>query len=286
MDTLTKKNFKNILIVDDSSTARMIVKRCFEIAGFNDSKYIFAENGLEAVKVINNETIDLVVTDVNMPEMDGNKLIKKLRKDEKTKDINIIVISTMDNIVVEDELSQLGIKWVVKKPLVPAKIIKLFENMQNNKFDKDKIIKTMIGAAIKTFEEMAFLEVIEEKPKEKNKSFDYKVGIRTLEPMPSKIFLMMPKELIEKITENIYSKNIEYLKKEDLADCIKELLNVLAGNFLRDYYGERKKYDMKIPELIIGGLEKLKDENEIECNFNAEDIFFRIIFIYEKNLFL
>lgn len=285
MDNLTKESFKNILIVDDSSTARMIVKRCFDIAGFQDCKYYFAENGVEAMQILENDTVDLVVTDVNMPEMDGNKLIKKLKKDDKTKKITIIVISTMDNIVIEDELAHLGIKWVVKKPLVPAKIIKLFENMKNNNFDKDKIIKTMIGSTIRTFEQMAFLEVIEEKNKEKGQDFDFKVGIKTLEPLPSKILMMMSKELIEKITENIYSDTVENLTIDVIADCLKELLNVLTGNFLRDYYGERKKYDMKIPEIMIEDLKKSKNDDELDFDFNAEGIFFRIKFIYEKGLF-
>ena len=90
-----KGKLKNILIVDDSSTSRMIIKRCFEISGIDDSEYYYAGNGLEALDVVKNQEIDLIITDINMPKMDGSNLIKKLKSEESLKDIPIVVTSSM-----------------------------------------------------------------------------------------------------------------------------------------------------------------------------------------------
>ena len=75
--------YENILIVDDSSTSRMIIKRCLEISGYNESTFLYAENGLEALSIIDNTKIDLILTDLNMPKMDGDNFIKKIKSYNK-----------------------------------------------------------------------------------------------------------------------------------------------------------------------------------------------------------
>ncbi len=116
----------NILIVDDSSTSRMIIQRCFQIAGYDSAKYFFAENGLEAITVLQGDArIDLVVTDLNMPKMDGENLIKKLKINGKIGDLPIFVITSTADDQTEKELKGLGILGIIKKPVSPAKIIEI-----------------------------------------------------------------------------------------------------------------------------------------------------------------
>jgi len=126
MGTLNRESLKNILIVDDSSTSRMIIKRCLEISGFLDCSYYYANNGLEALDIIHSKNIDLIITDVNMPKMDGKNLVRKLKSDNKTDHIPIIVTTSLGDSLIEDEFKNLGVSWVIKKPVVPKKIIELF----------------------------------------------------------------------------------------------------------------------------------------------------------------
>ena len=72
-------SYQRILIVDDSATSRMIVRRCFEIAGFKESAYLEAEDGLKAVSLLDKKKVDLILTDLKMPKMDGQIFIKKLK---------------------------------------------------------------------------------------------------------------------------------------------------------------------------------------------------------------
>ena len=111
--------YSDILIVDDSGTSRMIIKRCLEIAGFAESAFHEATDGLEALSFLNEKTVDLVVTDLKMPKMDGSTLIHKLKNDPKMAGIPILVVSSMGNDALEAELSSAGASWIIHKPLSP-----------------------------------------------------------------------------------------------------------------------------------------------------------------------
>lgn len=118
--------YNKILLVDDSATSRMIIKRCLSIVGLADAEYFEVEDGLEALTFFEEEnTVDLIVTDLNMPRMDGNNLIKKLKVKTKIKNIPIIIISSMGNELDSEELKKIGIMGVIQKPISPAKIVEI-----------------------------------------------------------------------------------------------------------------------------------------------------------------
>lgn len=82
---------KKILVVDDSPVARQLHSVIIKAAGYEVTE---AENGYDAYEKILNNQFDLVVTDINMPKMDGYSLCEKVRETEQHKDIPIIIIST------------------------------------------------------------------------------------------------------------------------------------------------------------------------------------------------
>jgi len=114
---------ERILIVDDSATSRMIIRRCFQIAGLRDCEYLEAEDGLKAICVLQDGNIDLVLSDLKMPKMDGHTFIKKLRLFGPTKNTPVIVISSLGGDVSEADLLDSGVSAVIKKPVSPAKVI-------------------------------------------------------------------------------------------------------------------------------------------------------------------
>ena len=121
--------FQDILIVDDSATSRMIIKRCFEIAGFPDASYHEAEDGLQALAVLGENKIDLILSDLKMPKMDGRTFIRKLRILEKTKHIPVVVISSMGGEVTESDLRQCGAQGIMRKPISPANVSEVMEEV-------------------------------------------------------------------------------------------------------------------------------------------------------------
>ena len=117
--------YKRILIVDDSATARMIIKRCLQIAGCHDAKYYEAEDGIQAISFLQENEVDLILSDLTMPKMDGKTLIKKLQLRQGMEEIPVVVISSMGNEVTESQLLKAGAKAIIKKPISPAKIVEV-----------------------------------------------------------------------------------------------------------------------------------------------------------------
>jgi two-component system, chemotaxis family, chemotaxis protein CheY len=118
------KSYGQVLIVDDSSTSRMIIQRCMQMAGIDVKDYFFAENGLDAMAFLRvNKGVELVITDINMPKMDGRTFATLLRGNPEMAAITIIIVSSIADSALESELLGLGVRSVVKKPVSPAKML-------------------------------------------------------------------------------------------------------------------------------------------------------------------
>jgi two-component system chemotaxis sensor kinase CheA len=83
-----------VLCVDDSFTTRTLVKSIVEAAGYPTKQ---AADGLEAWNILQSEPVKLVVTDVQMPRMDGFELTRAIRKDPKTKNLPVILVTSLDS---------------------------------------------------------------------------------------------------------------------------------------------------------------------------------------------
>lgn len=106
-----------VLFVDDSPTMRRIIKNSLQKIGFNE--LIEAENGVDALEKIEGEDVGLILSDWNMPEMNGKQLVEELKANDKYKDIPIIMITTRG--MKEDVITavKLGVAGYVVKPFTP-----------------------------------------------------------------------------------------------------------------------------------------------------------------------
>ncbi len=89
------KNKKKIVIAEDSPTQAMRLQFSLENYGYS---VLHGRNGLEALKLIENDIPDLVISDVNMPIMDGYELCKKIKENDKIKDIPVIILTSLSQI--------------------------------------------------------------------------------------------------------------------------------------------------------------------------------------------
>ncbi len=87
----------SILIVDDSLPMRSVIKKTIRAAGFGQSEFLEAANGKEALTLLKNNWVDMVLTDHNMPVMNGLDFILAVKADELLKTIPVVVISTEGN---------------------------------------------------------------------------------------------------------------------------------------------------------------------------------------------
>lgn len=117
----------NVIIADDSDTARMFVRRCFEIAGLSESTIHEARDGNHVLEFLERQDIELVITDLNMPGLDGRGLIARMRSEPRWENIPVIVVSSAANGELQRELKALGALAVVKKPPNPEHAAKCLE---------------------------------------------------------------------------------------------------------------------------------------------------------------
>ncbi len=108
---------EKVLVVDDSAIARSIIRRSLEICGLQDVEFREAGNGHKALDLLKEEKVDLVFTDLNMPQMSGEELLKRIKSSPKLFDIPVIVISSLGNPAKERRLIQEYAAAVFQKPI-------------------------------------------------------------------------------------------------------------------------------------------------------------------------
>ena len=119
----------SILIVDDSLPMRLVIKRTLKAAGYGKSEVLEAANGRDGLDLMRNNWVDLVLTDYNMPEMNGLDFLKALKEDELFQDIPVVVISTEGNESRIREFMECGASGYITKPFAPEAIRDLIVNI-------------------------------------------------------------------------------------------------------------------------------------------------------------
>lgn len=118
---------KRIVIADDSATARMVIRRCLEIIGLGEAGMVEVPNGREALARLKEEPADLLVTDLNMPIMDGETLLKWVKGSPKLTHVPVVVITSAGNPAKAEQLRDLGAYAVLDKPISPATLLQNLE---------------------------------------------------------------------------------------------------------------------------------------------------------------
>jgi two-component system chemotaxis response regulator CheY len=119
----------NVLIVDDSSSMRSVIKTTIEISGFDVGQFFEAGNGHEALAVLEKEWADIILTDVHMPEMDGMAFLKALQEKNVVSKTPVVIVTTEGREARLKELLALGAKACIKKPFRPEEIRKTLLNV-------------------------------------------------------------------------------------------------------------------------------------------------------------
>jgi two-component system, chemotaxis family, chemotaxis protein CheY len=108
-----------ILIADDSPAMRGFVRRVIELSGFDLDACFEAADGREALAILHREWVDAILTDINMPHVDGEELLRRLAADDLLRSIPAIVISTDATRNRIARLMSLGASGYVTKPFTP-----------------------------------------------------------------------------------------------------------------------------------------------------------------------
>ncbi len=117
----------NIMVVEDSPTMRQLIT--FALKRLPDYKVVEAVDGMDAFKKISSEPFDLILADINMPVMDGLKLIGLLRSDLKYKKIPIIIITTEGTTEDRKKAIAAGATAYLSKPIQTQELLKMVKKL-------------------------------------------------------------------------------------------------------------------------------------------------------------
>ena len=110
------------LIVDDSSVMRKIVERSLRQAGIEITQVLEAGNGAEALGVLRDNSVDLILCDINMPVMDGLEFVKQLSTVEKSRGIPVVMITTEGSETHVVQALSAGARGYIRKPFTPDQV--------------------------------------------------------------------------------------------------------------------------------------------------------------------
>ncbi|MEZ4598821.1 MAG: response regulator [Syntrophotaleaceae bacterium] len=113
---------KKVLIIDDSNTMRKIVTRSLRQAGLEFDTILEAGDGQAALEVLEGETVDIILSDINMPNMDGIEFLRQKNVNGKIKDIPVVMITTEAGSEILNEAMSLGARGSIKKPFTPDQV--------------------------------------------------------------------------------------------------------------------------------------------------------------------
>jgi len=103
-----------IMVVDDCKTTRKLLGHYLKSRGY---QVVFAENGLDALEKLGTDSVNMIMTDMNMPYMDGMELIKTLRSDSTWSEIPILMVTTENDGIEKETALELGANGYIVKPV-------------------------------------------------------------------------------------------------------------------------------------------------------------------------
>ena len=119
----------NVLVVEDSPTMRQLI--IFALKRLGDSRIVEASDGVDGYKKLSQEKFDIIITDINMPVMDGLKLVSLIRKDQTHKEVPIVIITTEGAMEDKQRALALGANAYITKPIQASKVLTTVQELLN-----------------------------------------------------------------------------------------------------------------------------------------------------------
>ncbi len=122
---------KSLMIVDDSATMRKIIMRTVRMSGLEFDRTEEAGDGVEALEKLGANPVDVILCDINMPEMSGTEVVKKVRELPSCAHTKIVMVSTESSQELIDGLMADGANGYITKPFTPEKFQEKLSPLMN-----------------------------------------------------------------------------------------------------------------------------------------------------------
>ncbi len=126
--TMNSNNQPVILVVDDISTNNILMKNLLRVRNY---EVLLAQSGIEALRIAEERKPDVILLDIMMPVMDGYEVLARLRSNEATKDIKVVMVSALGGKIDIKNAMDLGADGYITKPVVVQKLYDLLDKLTN-----------------------------------------------------------------------------------------------------------------------------------------------------------
>lgn len=217
----------NVLIVDDSASMRSIIAKSLRLSGVALGEVHMAGDGVEALEVLEEAWIDIVLADLNMPNMGGIELIERLQHKGMTASVPVVVVSTEVRRDVIQSLLALGAAAFLRKPFAPEQLGQLIESVLSN--DAQPPQASLLNAAFfEALEGFAMLvgDVVAEPTEPPNEALVARVAFVGPGTAGEVIVAACPS------TCSTIARSATGEDEGDAADALAELANMTAGQLV------------------------------------------------------
>ncbi len=236
-----------VLIVDDSATMRRIVARALAAAGVEPDDVVEAADGREALRLVFTQPVDLVVTDLHMPGMDGLELVEHLRENEGTRDVPVIAVTSDRQAPTLERLRAVGVH-VVRKPFTAEDFAAVVDEVRARVCGLEGAESALRDVVTEALETMAFsVADCDEAPEVDDYSDALAARVELRGALAADVTLVAPASAAARLVAAMLGSAVDDI---DPADGLGELANVVAGRLARELAGSGAHVRVGAPQIV------------------------------------
>jgi two-component system, chemotaxis family, chemotaxis protein CheY len=232
----------NVLVVDDSDVIRTMILKTMRLADIPLGATFEASNGREALEVLEDNWVDVVLADINMPIMDGIEMIEKIRATDGFSDVPVIVISTewADSRVAR--LRELGVEAYLRKPFTPEQVREVITEVASRVTGAEhrEVLETVMTRVLGQFA-MMYAEAVESDGEAPPDGDLVRAHIAFSGAATGALTLAAPRGLCLQMAANATGMDVddEYARPRS-ADAFGEVVNMACGLIATSLEGHRE----------------------------------------------
>jgi len=242
----------NILLVDDSNVVKASLIRILSGSSLPVDQIFDAGDGIEALGILESNSVSLVITDINMPGMNGEELVERMRSDPAKQGIPIVVISTDGSAARIDRLKSLDIEAYLRKPFKADEVTAVLSELLLTGMEKSPF-EFLIQAMRQVMPSMAdtsprFPES-GDVPAMEGEALNVRVGYSG--EHTGELGLILESSLASRIAARIMGlDDSEDIPGDMIEDALRELMNVICGHFTALMYGDNALFNISTPQVF------------------------------------
>lgn len=231
----------DVLVVDDSDLIRTMILKTLRMAQVPLGATYEAGNGREALDVLEGNWVDLVLTDINMPVMDGMEMVARMRESSDLAGIPVIVVSTEGAADRLDQLKEMGVSAYVRKPFTPERLRDVITGLTsdwNTNGENEKLLHEIFQSVLERFTFMYGEPVSRgELPGPDGEMLLARMTFTG--GQEGAMAIAAPSDLCCEMAANILGGEPEDFPLEEAADALGEVLNMACGHLTSAIHAEK-----------------------------------------------